>query len=362
MKIYLAHPWIFSDSPYYKFLIEYPPGDVEYVNVKKDKFQVISSREILYINNLVKKGLRKIADVFKLPNIKLIVTKEDYDLIHCAHCLLKNKNTPWVADFEGAWQFWIGRPNKSSINAVRKILLSKNCKKIMPWTNTIKKQILKYFPQKEIKEKIEVVYPAVPLLKIKKKKKKDKITILYAARYFWIKGGLIALETLRQLKKKYDINEYFISNVPQEIKKKYREINIIDLVPQKKLFSYYYPNSDIFFYPSFIDTFGFSLLEAMSFGLSIVTINTPATLSRMEIVGKETGMALNINKIPNFYKIGKKEKEIISKFKKNLSTLIENSYLRNKMSKKCIKLIKNGKFSIKERNKKIKRIYLEALR
>jgi hypothetical protein len=32
------------------------------------------------------------------------------------------------------------------------------------------------------------------------------------------------------------------------------------------------------------------------------------------------------------------------------------------MSKECIKEIKSGKFSIKERNKKLKKIYEEALK
>jgi regulator of replication initiation timing len=42
--------------------------------------------------------------------------------------------------------------------------------------------------------------------------------------------------------------------------------------------------------------------------------------------------------------------------------LIENEKLREKMSKECIKTVKSGKFSLKERNKNLKRIYEEAIR
>ena len=60
-------------------------------------------------------------------------------------------------------------------------------------------------------------------------------------------------------------------------------LNIINVVQPKEL-KKIYQKSDIFFYPSFIDTFGFSLLEAMSYGLSILKINTGGTTSCKEIV------------------------------------------------------------------------------
>ena len=49
---------------------------------------------------------------------------------------------------------------------VKKILLKKNCKKILPWKKQTEKEIINEFP--EIKNKIETVYPAVPLKKIQK--------------------------------------------------------------------------------------------------------------------------------------------------------------------------------------------------
>ncbi len=357
IDIYLQYPWKFPDSPYYKYLVNYPPKGVNYINVKKQRFGVVTSKKKFALLNFTKKSVRFVLNKFKLPipNAHISPT-QDYDLIHCAHCLSLNKK-PWVADFEAAWQMWIsGMDTRLGKQVVRKILLSKYCKKIMPWTNATKQQILQIFPEKKIKEKIEVVYPAVPLPKIKKKKKKNEITILYVSRYFWIKGGLIALETLRRLKKKYDINEYFISDVPPHIKKKYKEINIIGLVPQEKLFNYYYPNSDIFFYPSFSDNFGFALLEAMSFGLPIVTITTPHTPGRNEIVTAQVGFIRSLSKVPNIYSLTKL-KGLINFLFTSISFLLISSKLRKKMSRNCRKIIKEGKFSIKYRNKKIKEIY-----
>ena len=133
-------------------------------------------------------------------------------------------------------------------------------------------------------------------------------------------------------------------------------------MPQNKLFELM-QNSNLFLYPSSVDTFGFSLLEAMSFGLPTITINTWGTKSRKEIIkNKKTGFIFEVKEKLSFDKIGQKEKKVIKKLVENMSKLIENKKLREKMSKECIKEIKSGKFSIKERNKKLKRIYQEAIK
>ena len=70
-----------------------------------------------------------------------------------------------------------------------------------------------------------------------------------------------------------------------------------------------YEKTDIFVYPGYTDTFGFSILEAMSFGIPIVTLDG---FARKEIVedGK-TGFLVNnikeaIESINKVYKIDRK--------------------------------------------------------
>ena len=360
MKIYIKFPWRFIDSSYYNSLINYPPKGIEFIGIDKKTAAVTTSKGKFTLLNDLKKFIRRSLEKTStgIPNIHIPSTKLDYDLIHCAHCLVLT-NSPWVVDIEALWQLWIGKPNRFSFNIVKKILLGEHMKKIMPWTNVTKKEMLKYFPN--IKEKIEVVYPAVPLPKFKRKRSK-KLTILYVSRYFWIKGGLIALEVLKRLKEKYDVREVFISNVPKNIKKEYKNLNVIDLVPHKKLVEVFFPQSDIFFYPSFVDTFGFALLEAMSFGLPIVTVNTSFTKSRKEIINSKNGFIIDISYSINYYKIRKREENLIRKIVDKISLLIEDSSLRQKMGKEGRKLVEKGKFSIKERNKKLKRIYEEAIK
>jgi len=361
IKVYLQYPWKFPDSPYYKYLIDSPPEGIKFQNTKKQK-GVITNKSFFWFSNFLKRNIRKWTKKLNLfiPNAHKS-PKGNYDLIHCAHCLSKNENKPWVADIEMISSFAIsGWNTKKEQEKVRKILLQKNCKKILPWAKATKEDILKYFP--EIKSKIEVVYPAIPEVKNLKKPKNKKLKIVFVARYFDIKGGLIALEVLEQLRKKYGVEGVVISNVPENLRKKYSKLKIYNLLPHEKVLNIL-RSSDLFLYPSSVDTFGFSLLEAMAFGLPIITINTEWTKSRKEIVeNNKTGFIFNVGGPLNFEKIDEREERVIEKLIENTSKLIENKKLREKISKNCIKIIKEGKFSIKERNKKLKRIYEEAIR
>jgi glycosyltransferase involved in cell wall biosynthesis len=371
IKVYLQYPWKFPDSPYYKYLVENLPKNVEYINAEKQK-GVIVNKKLFWFSNFLKRNIKRLTNKLNLsiPNARLS-PKGNYDLIHCAHCLSKNKNKPWIVDIEGEWQLYIGKKTKNSKEKVREILMSKNCKKIVPWAEKTKKEILKEFP--EIKDKVKVVYPTIPVhKKISKKNKNDKITILYATRYFWLKGGIIALEVYKKLKERYGdkIELIFISDVPEKVKEKYPKLKIRNLVSNKELFKLY-KKSDIFFYPSFADTFGFGLLEAMSFGLPTITVNTKHTLTRKEIIeNNKHGFVFNISdeitekliKEKEILTITDKEKEIINKLFENCSKLIKNKKLREKMSKNSIEMIKKGGFSIEERNKKLEKIYREALK
>jgi len=58
----------------------------------------------------------------------------------------------------------------------------------------------------------------------------------------------------------------------------------------------------------------------------------------------------------------KDRNQLIQNIIKKTLLVIENKRLRKKLSQNCIKIIKDGKFSIKERNKKLRRIYEEALK
>jgi len=363
IKVYLQYPWKFPDSPYYKYLVDDPPEKIEYLNIQKQKGVIINKR-FFWFSNFLKRNIRRFVNLFELslPNAHLS-PKRDYDLIHCCHCLSKNKDMPWIADIESEWQLYVGKKTKKVKNKIREILLKKNCKKIMPWTNATAREIIKEFP--EIENKIEVVYPAIPLPKIKRKKHKG-INLLFVARYFYEKGGVHALKVIDKLTKNHkNVNGIMVSEVPESIKQKYSKnerIKFYDLMPQKELFQEIMTISDVFIYPGYSDSFGFSFLESLSIGIPIVSIDS---FNRKEIITnnktgfiiKNYGIKWNKN-IP----ILNKEDLMIEEMVRKTELLIKNKKLREKMSENCINEIKNGKFSIERRNRQLKKIYGGALR
>jgi glycosyltransferase involved in cell wall biosynthesis len=360
MKVYLKFPWKFVDSPYYKNLINYPPEGVNFLGISKQKIGVIIAPKIFITRNIIKKFLRSGLEFIKLPNIAF--TFSNTDLVHCARCLLLNKK-PWVVDVEHYFNF--SASSKISYSRVGKFLIEKllkreYCKKILPWTYAAANSIKEVIKSSKVLNKIEVVYPAVPAPKLRQKKSK-KISLLFIGRYFYPKGGLFVLETFKRLKQKYDVDCTFISlTIPEQLKFKYEKfIKIYNSVSDEALFQKIYPSSDIFVYPGFSDTFGFCLLEAMSFVIPIVTVNA---FARKEIVedGKNGFVIERPNNL-NIYSVGTNGEKLIKEMIKKTSSLIEDSSLRKRMGKYGRKLVERGKFSVKERNRKLRKIYEEAL-
>jgi glycosyltransferase involved in cell wall biosynthesis len=363
IKVYLQYPWKFPDSSYYNSMLEYPPKNIEYINANKSQFRGINSPKKFRYMFALKTHLRKILRVAKVPNLTYTKNK-DCDLIHCAHCLSLNKK-PWVVDTEHYWNFSSSSEisySETGKKRLKKILKGDYCKKIMPWTESARKTIFDALKDKIIENKTEIVTYAIPSPKIKKIKH-EGINLFFSGRYFFQKGGLQTLGAIDNLTKKYDhVKAIFLSQTPENILKKYeknKKIEFHSLMPLEKIMKEIYPKSDIFIYPGFSDTFGFVLVEALAFGLPIVTVDG---FARKDIVYDEKdGFVIPRKKQIDYFKNGKNEIEIIKNMVKKTSLIIEDSSLRKKMSNFGIKITSDGKFSLQERHKKLRTIYNEAM-
>jgi glycosyltransferase involved in cell wall biosynthesis len=358
-KIYLQYPWKFPDSPYYKYLLKEVPKEREYQNASKQK-GVITKERFFWFSNFLKKNIRKYTRILFPSMLNAHLSpKGNYDVIHCAHCLSKNKNEPWIADFEAFWQLWVStKKTKRGLREVEKILKKDNCKKILPWTQKVYDEFILNFPF--LKDKMEIVFPSVPLM-IKKKQIKNKVTLIFSGRYFYQKGGFHALKAIERLiERNENVDAFFNSVIPEEIRKKYsknKKIKFYGLIPQKKLFELY-QKADISIHPGYSDSFGYAFLETMSFGIPIITVDGD---SRRELIqdGKN-GFVIERPKNFSCEKLGKTENDLINNMVKKVEELIKNKKLRKKMSNKCIQEVREGKFSMKKRNEKLKQIYAEA--
>lgn len=376
IKVCLRYPWKTSDSQYYKSMIDNPPEGVDITNSIKKVGNITSSSKKFAKSNRIKKYVRKVAGLLSAPNVIIPNKNDNYsDLIHCAHSLYLG-DMPWVTDVEMYWSFASSHEialSRMGRKRIKKMLKKDSCKKIIAWTNTAKKQIIENLDDKNIEKKITVISHAVPLPQFKKTKK-DKINLLFLARYFYSKGGLQSLKVMDVLTKKYkNVYGIIIGGVPEEIIKKYssnKKIKIMGLTPHKKIMKDIYPDSDIFIYPGFSDSFGFAIPEAMSFGLPVISVDR---FSRKDLIKNNktgfvvdfpeitykwncvNGVADGIPQIPN-------EDDVLDDMVTRASQLIESPKLLKKMSENCKEEVRSGMFSIKERNKKLKKVYKEAIR
>ena len=359
IKVFLQYPLRVSDSQYYKSMIDNPPEGVEFVGVDNTKM-IVNEKKFKGFDNF-KRVIKFILNNIPLPVPNAHYTKKgEFDLIHCAHCLSLNRS-PWVADIEFINQMWGGvklTPTREKV--VRKILSSGYCRKIMAWTEATKKDIVGMFP--EIENKVEVVYYALPTMKQKVRKNKD-IVLFFSGRHFYAKGGLHATEIMDRLTKKYsNVRGVINGAIPEEIISKYaknKKLKFHQLMPHKDVLELF-RRADIFVYPGYSDSFGFVYMEAMAFGVPIVTVDRH---SRREIVedGKQ-GFVIDIPKEKIDYSSICKYEDILKAITKKTESLIKNEKLRAKMGKICLREIKYGKFSVKVRNEKLGRIYRKALK
>ena len=364
-KIYLAYPWKFPDSSYYKNILEHHPKDIEYINYSKShrkRIEIIGSNNTFEYVRRFKNLLRKILNFIQMPNLKYNPFLE-CDIIHCAHCLSLNKK-PWVVDTEVYDRVSAGGNiaySKLGKTIIKNRLRSKYCKRIIAWSEDCKKTFEEVFSgDDEILRKIIILPFALQPQKFKRTPHKN-IQLLFVARWFDAKGGRQTLEVFDRLTKKYkNVSATFVCPTTESFKIKYlknEKIKILDLMPQEKLFDEIYPAHDIFVYPGFGDSYGFAMPEAMAFGLPIVTVDS---FARREIVkdGK-TGFVIERPKSYSGYDC--MDKKMLDELVNKTYLLIENRDLRNQLGKNGIKDVKNGLFSIERRNDILRKIYLEAL-
>jgi len=105
IKVWLQYPWRSLDSPYYKYLIENPSNEIEYLNIKKQK-GVIIKKSKFFFSNFLKKSIRKSTRALNLPlpNAHLTRSNQKYGLIHCAHFIFLLANCEYLITDGGSIQ------------------------------------------------------------------------------------------------------------------------------------------------------------------------------------------------------------------------------------------------------------------
>jgi len=316
------------------------------------------------------------------------------DLIHTASGVLPVNRKPFVVSAE-YYSSFVGLQHdrvmsKGFLDNTIKRLLADNCKKILPFSNASAKSILNSYGLRSdrLQDKIEVLYPAIEPRLQNRREPDGRIRVLHIGSAFFEKGGRELFEAVdfltRELKMKIDLVS--ITSAPHHYRDKFlsfihkyeRNENfriLTESVDRAILFREYYSKADIFVLPTFGDFFGYVYLEAMACGLPLIGTNVfavpeivvdgrngflvdcPISPFKPDCTRKsdeEVGRYLD-------YVVNRGSEDLTKQLSERIRIIAEDEDLRRRMGKESLRMVSEGKFSIAERHKKLKRIYDDSL-
>ena len=307
---------------------------------------------------------------------------EDADLLFYTGMLpQRDLGLPFVIDFEHIHSlFDYAAVNQITKGKVWRIISSKNCIGLLPWSLAAENSLNRLFKNNyhKIINKVLVLYPALPKYKkIYNLKENFKhvpndcsVKFLFVGRDYKRKGLMELLEAFRLILDSYDAELYVVSNISEKEKNEYSNPHLHFFeakFSQEEVIKKFFLTCDVFVLPTHADTFGMVLLEALSSGLPVITTRQFAS---QEIIDENVnGLFVRSEKlfldnmlIPDKKHTGEGYNEIDK-------LLVNELYLKMKFmldNPKVLEMMKNnatgqfedgGIFSISERNKKLRIIY-----
>ncbi len=360
----------------YNTLLTNPPEGYEFIKLNEGKSFVKKVKS----SKILKGSYKLFTKLFKINLFQNMVSKEnvseEIDIIYSTGVLYLG-NKPWILDIcdnpysLSGYKYNLFMKNKKKIEDT---LLKDNCKAITYSYETAYKVLKKHFCDEVLRKTKLVRFSVRDVVMQEKKDNKDFFQILFMGSInnpddFFLKGGLETLEVFKKLSKEYpNIKLIVRSKIPEGVKEKYSMKNVIFI---EERISYnevddLYKNSDVLLLPGHIT--GTSLLEAMSFALPIIALdsyqaNEYVTDNRNGFLIKPSNK-IDYNYLEYPLDVRSKHfmnliKEVDERVIKELSEKIE-FFIRNPLSIKRFgeegKKIAENKFSIKQRNEKLKKI------
>lgn len=365
---------------YFKGLVANLPESYDYIiDVDDKRFNTITNlRKNKILAFIYKNIIKKIVNPFKIVK-KVYQKKSPEETDYIFSFVLVNENKPRVIEIIDNPMLLAGYDYKvfiKNLPEIEKQLSSEYCKSIIIHTEDCRKMFKKYFSNKVL-NKLELIPPGIKYQDFKKTQtNKKEINFLFVGSRnnpgdFFIKGGLETLESFTQLTKKYDnIKLTMVCEPPADIKEKYNSDKIIYLgesVPYEKMKDIYL-NSDIFILPGHT-FFIMAFLEAMSFGLPIIALDTFASSGYIDnnqngfLIKPSKNIPYNVPEYPVnirtnefFNAIRDIDQKVIDRICDKSELLINNPALRRKMGQASLNLART-KFSIEKRKQKLKKIF-----
>lgn len=298
-------------------------------------------------------------------------------------------NLPWVyslACFQEALAFsFFGLPSPRflRIKYMEYLFHKDNCKKLVFWSQAGKDTLTTYgnITNQKVWDKSAVVYPAIraaddALIRFNE----EKVTLLFSGDFFR-KGGANVIDAFEKAQKLYpNISMYVccdekidFNTSDQALRNKYltkikeNKAIIFGRVPRDKMLNEILPVTDIYLLPTYTEAFGFAVLEAMAFGIPVISTNhmaIPEIIEEGECGYMIDTERFNTEEMFKGYVVDEIPEEfhqfVSDELFQKLCTLIDSPSLRKQMGQSGVEITRS-KFSFDTRNKQMQKIYEEAM-
>jgi glycosyltransferase involved in cell wall biosynthesis len=205
-------------------------------------------------------------------------------------------SSPWLcslAHFAEACAFDLaGAPIPRSLRVayVMRLFAKANFKKLVFWSKAAYDTLSSYggIDPAALEGKDAVVYPAVRRIEDELIRYGDRDITLFFSGDFFRKGGVNVVDAFIRARQRYPgislivcCDEGIDFNTPDRaLRSEYLQLlaNTPGLInkgriSREELIAEVYPSTDIFLMPSYVETFGMAVLEAMAFGIPVISTN-----------------------------------------------------------------------------------------
>jgi len=363
----------------YQDLLKFPPAKVRYTtdapSGKQSTASVRSHKIKLAAWELVSRAVIPVA----------AVRPGDAQVVHSTNNFIPITKKPWFVDTEHAWGlfgFKYGRVNSAYYRWQLKALLSQdNCKGVLAWSDKANHTVRKVVGEK-LSQKVHTIRPALAPRPEAKRKPRDNPKFLFVGKRFYEKGGHDLLRAYEKVRRKTDATLTVISDVPAPFVQKYSKFK--DIRFEKPNYSHaqlsekFYQKSNIFVFPTYVDTFGMVVLEAMAHGLPTITTDC---LAMPELVedgrnGLIQPLSFRIHDSDGFLLehrfrtwdevisqiASRNDEKFIDGIADRMICLAEEGKTWSGLSKNCLADSRTGRLSISRRNGLLHGAYSEAVR
>jgi len=248
--------------------------DVKLPNVEQhSSINIYANNNKSFISKIKYQISKKILNKQKVDNSKV----NQAELIYMWGSIPRNSNKKFIVELDNPYSLAYYHKDNfiKQKNSIKKNLRAAH--KITYLSEACKNHTLEIFG-KEFEEKSFVTYPYMQNNYKKNKRDDDIVNLIFVGLNSRGKGGYELLEAFTHSKDK-KLRLTFISNVDRVIKDRYKDDNRINILPpqsREKLLNEIYPKMDVMIFPSFYESFGVVLLEALSYGMAIITLNVYA--------------------------------------------------------------------------------------